>query len=792
MFFKILKKDLKRNKSMNIILLLFMILIGMFISSSANMLYTETTALDKFMEKAKSAELMIVYNVKGNTDEVIDNWIVDNPIIKDYSYDEAILIGSENLLFPEKCNKYDNDSMIVLATQSEKHNLLFNDKDEILKVNEGEIAIPRNIAEKTGLDIGDKVTVSIEGISKEFTFKYYVKDATFGTEMIGFKRIVVSDDDYNFFNSSERINHIKILSCMPSDGTDCDELSKDFNNISVSNLIVSLTSKMTKLTYFPDLILAGIMMIVSIFLTIIAFLVLRFTIVFTLQEEYKEIGIMKAIGIKNKQIGNIYLIKYLAISVIGSAIGLALSIPFSNQMLKLISKNIVITKPLIAWIISCLSVLVIIFITLLFCMLCTRKINKFSAIDAIRNGTTGERFSKSKKINLHKHKRIKVPVFLAISDLVNGWKRFLILIITFVFGTILILVPINIINTIDSGEMLQYFGTPLSDVFIDFGDATNKIVTDNLNTSLDNIDKVEKKYSKSGENVELHIEAYYQGKIYSDNKNEAESILGIKSYSYSISNYNYLEGTAPKLSNEIAITQMIADYLGVGIGDTVYCEIAEKNYEFIVTALFQSMNNLGKSVRFSDKLDLDIGGYAFVFIDGMFINSKDIDKSVKKLKEITPEYDIESSKEFVSSMMGNVNKQIGTMRNVIIALVLGINFLITVLLVKMLVSKEIMEIAILKSMGFKNKTIKLWQVFRIGLVLICSVTVGTLIANNFGDIFISAIFKSFGIYQMKQYIIPQQVYFLYPLLVIIVTLIAVLLSLGQIRKTKVWEINNQE
>ena len=55
---------------------------------------------------------------------------------------------------------------------------------------------------------------------------------------------------------------------------------------------------------------------VSICLILIAFMVLRFTIVFTLQEDYREIGIMKAIGLKDAGIKSVYLIKYLAIAVL--------------------------------------------------------------------------------------------------------------------------------------------------------------------------------------------------------------------------------------------------------------------------------------------------------------------------------------------------------------------------------------------------------------------------------------------------------------------------------------------
>ena len=52
MYLNILKKDLKRKRAMNIILLVFIILATMFVSSSVNNIISVTTALDNYFEMA--------------------------------------------------------------------------------------------------------------------------------------------------------------------------------------------------------------------------------------------------------------------------------------------------------------------------------------------------------------------------------------------------------------------------------------------------------------------------------------------------------------------------------------------------------------------------------------------------------------------------------------------------------------------------------------------------------------------------------------------------------------------
>ena len=50
MFWRILKKDLKRKRTMNVILLVFIILASMFMSSGVSNIITVLTALDSYFE----------------------------------------------------------------------------------------------------------------------------------------------------------------------------------------------------------------------------------------------------------------------------------------------------------------------------------------------------------------------------------------------------------------------------------------------------------------------------------------------------------------------------------------------------------------------------------------------------------------------------------------------------------------------------------------------------------------------------------------------------------------------
>ena len=77
MFLRILKKDLKRKRTMNIILLLFIILASMFLASSVDNLIVVNGAIDHFMEISKVPDSFVIALTDGVTDE-IDDFLQEN------------------------------------------------------------------------------------------------------------------------------------------------------------------------------------------------------------------------------------------------------------------------------------------------------------------------------------------------------------------------------------------------------------------------------------------------------------------------------------------------------------------------------------------------------------------------------------------------------------------------------------------------------------------------------------------------------------------------------------------
>ena len=70
MYLRILKRDLKRKRTMNVILLLFITLASMFVASSVNNIISVTTALDNYLEMADAPDYLGATMNKTETEEM--------------------------------------------------------------------------------------------------------------------------------------------------------------------------------------------------------------------------------------------------------------------------------------------------------------------------------------------------------------------------------------------------------------------------------------------------------------------------------------------------------------------------------------------------------------------------------------------------------------------------------------------------------------------------------------------------------------------------------------------------
>ena len=98
MYLNILKRDLKRKKTMNVILLLFIILATTFVSSSVNNMVSITSALDNYFDIANVPDFTTITLQKGTTENIED--VLDSiEEVDSYEIEELIAMSYEDFTF---------------------------------------------------------------------------------------------------------------------------------------------------------------------------------------------------------------------------------------------------------------------------------------------------------------------------------------------------------------------------------------------------------------------------------------------------------------------------------------------------------------------------------------------------------------------------------------------------------------------------------------------------------------------------------------------------------------------
>lgn len=782
MYLRILKKDLKRKKTMNAILLIFVILAATFIASSANNLITISSALDNFFEKANAPDHWFA---STNADDVerFQTFAKENGY--DYTVSRLIQIEPNDILVEGK--KFEYSNTMCLSTLGGIH-IFDKNNEEITHVNDGEVWVTNFIFESAENNFyeGAKVKISKNGAEKEFTVRGYTKDALFGSAMVGMTRFLVSDNDAKLFDHEGSA----VCSSVEIHTDDPDYFDK-FNALEI-NTIMTIYRPMFKMIYLMDILIAAILLVVSVCLILISMVILRFIIQFTITEEFREIGVMKAIGIPNFAIRGLYTAKYFAIALVGTLIGLCLSFPFSRMMIGSVSQKIVISgEDNFLWNIG--AAILAGATVVLFSFFCTRRIRKFSPIDAIRSGETGERFSKKGFLQLGKSHLPVVP-FMALNDIFSGSKSYVSMILIFILGTLLVIIPVNTINTLRSDGLITLFNMVESDHII-----SQELL---FNPNEDNQKKVEQKlsevrgmFAENGIDVDVFQEIMFRTNIKKGNKRtNSISFQGMGGVTTDM--YAYLEGTPPQNPREVALTYLTAGQIDAKIGDDVEIKVGEDTKTYTVTAIHQSMNNMGEGVRFYQDAELDYDYAAGSFgIQVIYKDSPDsaaLAERKELLEELYPDADIYTPGEYIGYMIGNVAEQLDSIKALILAIVLGINALVAVLMVKSFITREKGEIALLKAIGFRDTPLTLWQTMRIGTVLLVSVLVGAASSLPLSTLIITPIFQMMGAYSIEYEIRAAEVYLMHPLIVLAVTAGAAFVSAQGLRRIAASQISNNE
>ena len=428
---------------------------------------------------------------------------------------------------------------------------------------------------------------------------------------------------------------------------------------------------------------------------------------------------------------------------------------------------------MIIGVVCCIAVVLII---MLFGWSSTRRIEKLSAIDAVRSGQTGERFRKRSLLSLGKSK-FGSTGFLALNDVTSEPKQYGILTAVFAICTALVMILAVTANTLDSGSLLYLLSMTDSDVYLN--DSTRGMeVIGGAKTIRETEEEIADILAENDMSGSVYLEGWYKLPVTA--KNGSFQVNFLKCMDTNTSDYDYTEGYVPLKLDEIAVTKQISDKLGAKIGDRITVNIGGKESEFIITAYFQCFNNLGECARFHQ--DVEIADDLMTSCFAYQINFDDdpdktvIDERIERLKVIFDNKNIFDTKGFVKDCMG-VGNTIAAVKNLVLMLSLIIIILLAVLMERSFISKERAEIALMKAMGFGNRSVIVHHTMRFGITVLTGIVTASVLLMPLTKLIMDPLFGMMGAIGSIEYQFNiLEIFGLYPVIIFCMTVLSAALT----------------
>ena len=762
MFWRILKKDLKRKKTMNIILLLFVILCSMFAAAAVNNIIAVTGGIEHYFDMAGVPDVTVLTLGENDAEERI----AELTCVKEIKTEHCLDVFSSS--FKHNGKKLDNFANSArLISDSEMAINYFDESSSIIKsVDKGCFYATAPFLQDIDIKEGDEVELDVGDSHLTLKFMGRFKGALFGSQKSDSPCLIINSADYNRLDK-EQAAHImdyKQLYINTSNVDEIKELAKDYDRVFVT------VREESKNIYLYDMLSAYALMIISVVLMFTGFVVLRFTIGFTISEEFHEIGVMKAVGIDNNSIRSLYIVKYLAIAVIGTLIGYFCSIPLGDMMMKTVSENMVLGSESGAFM-GILSSGLVVIIILLFCYSCTRRVNKLSPIDAVRNGQTGERFRKRSLLRLGRSK-LPSTAFLSVNDFLSSPKQFSVITVVFTLCILLMTIMSNFALTLKSEKLLRFFDLPSSEAHIMDTEMIGELMTD-LSDHKRIIAQTEKLLADNGMpgkctmTLGAQLEASHKDKTAKLNfritKGETTDTLRAD------------KGSPPQKADEIIVTENTLVNLGAEIGDRVTTVINDKEYEFIITGTFSTFVN-PTNAAFLYK-DFDLGHLPASNVMGVqihFDGSPDkerINQNIEKLKSLLESDKVYTTSDFINNFTG-MSDTINSIKKIMMILTVIVTAMIVILMERSFIAKEKSEIALMKAVGVTDGSIAAQHTLRFVIASILACILSTAVLMPISNVMMNWVGNMVGdISGLKCDFDPLEIFVICPEILIGVTVI---------------------
>ena len=660
--------------------------------------------------------------------------------------DEVQSVGVQSVIFSEyEIGDQESDSEGQLITYDPAHYLYKFFADDLSGYREApaeivseEVYASASAASMFGVQVGDSITFPIarSGGDMSFTVAGFYEDPFMGSSMIGMKGFLINGQD-----------HEEIIGMIEESGA--DSLAREGFMLHISQVYGSaltaaqfnaLLNENTSLTSYVEFThsresISGFMLTLqnvftSLLLAFVAILllasmaVLSHSIGSTIEQDYKNMGILKTMGFTSGKLRKIQLLQYFITTLYGMGVGLLLSIPAAGLIctMTVTATGLLIPSALPASI--CLTALAAILLLLMgFVWFRTGTIRRISPVNAIRG--TWKKSQESKRAAFPIQKK-GLPFWLALRQLLSGRRRYM--------GACL------------AAVLLVFFASLIGRVNAWLG-PNGEGLMDAFNPSDLHI-AAQPMRETATRQVEQTIESYTSIIDSYDLAMPSVSVNGVDMTANVISEperFHLLSGQTCREADEVVLTEFVAADLGVSVGDSIIVAGALGSGEYVVSGIYQCANDMGMNIGMNREGYDRIGEESpSIWCTHYFLADLSLKAEIMQALQDTYGGDVYLHENSWPGLAGILSAMQALMI-FLYAMVILFVLVVTLLTAGNLLQDEQRDLSIYRAMGFSSGQLRCSFALRFGMIALLGSTLGTILSAFLTNPLVAMLMRMEGI-----------------------------------------------
>ncbi len=611
--------------------------------------------------------------------------------------------------------------------------------EKIDSIQKNSIFVPYICKSLFGFRLGDELSIRHNGIDRIFLISGFTEDILYGN-----RGIIAFDVPEDMFFELDRYlgdGGRSELLLVKSE----DELLKQYFIPLIKEAEYATYTDIydAKFSMHSTLHIYGIVILsLSVVTLVVVCLVMYFRIRDSFYKDYKNIGVMKALGFSNTEIRLSYIFQYFLLSIIGGVIGIIFSILFSSTVVPSIAAESGMKWVNFFHIWRAVEIVLIdLIIVFIFAFFATSAIRKITPAAAIRgynsnfNGGVGRSFFGRIPLSLN----FLSALYLFISRKKQNIAITVIIALAVLSSSFFITLFTNVVQ--NENGLSQISGMEKFDIVLKARDGVN---IDELYKSIENM-----------KNTKVVIKCIGPGGggILCDNIITGR-ITVYDDYE-KIDKIGLYEGRYPFHDNEIAISVNLAKSLKKGVGDVI---LIRNDYqdnvpeeEYVVTGLTQGSYTGGLDVFFSfegiKKIESE-ANWESIYV--YLTEGTDIENTISSIKyQMKDEIIyIENFRTLFEGQFSSVIYNIKAVIGWVLSVSMFITLITVILLVKTVMLNNESDFGVMRAVGFTIYQIANQVSMSIIPVLIIASFIGYLLSLLFTNKILEIMLQGMGVYDL--------------------------------------------